>query len=210
MGNKREAIDWAGIEVDYRAGVMSDRLIGKKYGVSHTAIQKRAKAEGWTRDLKARIRQKAEEKVASAAVAKKVASGSDPGKVATERVTVEANATLQANLTLEHRSSLGRLKAQVEGLAEELRQKSLTADERANMMVMIKDAIGPNVDEKRLKDIVNTFFKSLQLDVRIEGVRKLVAAMGELIKLERMVYGVSDVPEPEETYEARLLRLADS
>ena len=47
---ENEPIDWAGIERDYRAGVMSVREIAKWYGVSHTAINKRAKADGWTRE----------------------------------------------------------------------------------------------------------------------------------------------------------------
>lgn len=40
-------IDWAGIEKDYRAGVMRIREIARWYGVSDTAIRKKAKAEGW-------------------------------------------------------------------------------------------------------------------------------------------------------------------
>jgi hypothetical protein len=51
VANKEnKPIDWAGIEKDYRAGVMSIREIAKWYGVSHTAINKKAKAEGWTRE----------------------------------------------------------------------------------------------------------------------------------------------------------------
>ncbi|MBL0374025.1 hypothetical protein JJB09_18550 [Rhizobium sp. KVB221] len=42
-------IDWVGIERDYRAGVMGIREIARWYGVSDTAIHKRAKADGWTR-----------------------------------------------------------------------------------------------------------------------------------------------------------------
>jgi hypothetical protein len=51
---ENEPIDWKGIERDYRAGVMSIREIAKWYGVSHTAINKRAKAEGWTREAQPR------------------------------------------------------------------------------------------------------------------------------------------------------------
>ncbi len=47
--NNKKPIDWAGIERDYRAGVMGVREIARWYGVSDTAIHKKAKAEGWTR-----------------------------------------------------------------------------------------------------------------------------------------------------------------
>lgn len=52
MPKENKPIDWAGIERDYLAGVMSVREIAKWYGVSHTAINKKAKIEGWVRAQK--------------------------------------------------------------------------------------------------------------------------------------------------------------
>lgn len=49
MNKKNKPIDWAGVEKDYRAGVMSIREIAKWYGISDTAIHKKAKADGWER-----------------------------------------------------------------------------------------------------------------------------------------------------------------
>lgn len=49
MRKKTKAIDWKAIERDYRAGVMSIREIAKWYGLSDTAIHKKAKADGWER-----------------------------------------------------------------------------------------------------------------------------------------------------------------
>ena len=45
-------IDWEGIERDYCAGVMGVREIARWYGVSDTAIHKKAKAAGWKRKAK--------------------------------------------------------------------------------------------------------------------------------------------------------------
>ncbi|MGX9080421.1 hypothetical protein ACWTQY_31690, partial [Klebsiella pneumoniae] len=45
------APDWERIELDYRAGVKSLREIADGSGVSHVTISKRAKKEGWVRDL---------------------------------------------------------------------------------------------------------------------------------------------------------------
>jgi hypothetical protein len=50
--NNDKPIDWEGIERDYCAGVMGVREISRWYGVSDTAIHKRAKAEGWIRQEK--------------------------------------------------------------------------------------------------------------------------------------------------------------
>jgi hypothetical protein len=41
---KKAAPDWERIEADYRAGLLSVREIAAAHGVSHTAIQKRAKS----------------------------------------------------------------------------------------------------------------------------------------------------------------------
>lgn len=39
--------DWSAIERDYRSGDTSIRSLAEKYGVSHTSINKKAKADGW-------------------------------------------------------------------------------------------------------------------------------------------------------------------
>ena len=47
---KRTALDWIAIEGAYRAGVESVRAIAETHGISETAIRKKAKALGWSRD----------------------------------------------------------------------------------------------------------------------------------------------------------------
>lgn len=49
MAKKDKPIDWAAVERDYRAGVMSNREIARWHGLSETAIRKKAKAEVWVR-----------------------------------------------------------------------------------------------------------------------------------------------------------------
>lgn len=49
MPKTDKAIDWAGIERDYRDGRMSVREIARWYSVTDGAIRKRAKKDGWER-----------------------------------------------------------------------------------------------------------------------------------------------------------------
>jgi hypothetical protein len=47
-----KTIDWERIEADYRAGLLSVREIAASQGVSHVAIAKRAKRDGWKREAR--------------------------------------------------------------------------------------------------------------------------------------------------------------
>ncbi|CAI2464498.1 Uncharacterised protein [Serratia ficaria] len=66
--------DWEAIESAYRAGLMSVREIASQHGISHTAINKQAKKEGWERDLKAKIKAKADTLVSRREVSKQVST----------------------------------------------------------------------------------------------------------------------------------------
>jgi hypothetical protein len=56
---KQREHDWILIQKDWKAGLLSMEAIGKKYGMSRQAIHKRAKAEGWKRDLSDEVRREA-------------------------------------------------------------------------------------------------------------------------------------------------------
>lgn len=48
---RNQSVDWHAVEADFRAGLYrSVRALSRAHGVSHTAIAKRAEAEGWTQD----------------------------------------------------------------------------------------------------------------------------------------------------------------
>lgn len=71
MAEKR-FVDWELIEKSYRAGIKTLRQIGEEFGVSHTAINKRAQKSGWLRE--ARRHENADRSVAVADVGDEFAS----------------------------------------------------------------------------------------------------------------------------------------
>ena len=50
----KSGADWERIELDYRAGVKSLREIASEHGITEGAIRKRARRDGWERDLSVR------------------------------------------------------------------------------------------------------------------------------------------------------------
>ena len=99
-------IDWERIEADYRAGILSLREIADGSGVSHVTISKRAKRNGWTRDLSAKIQAKAEALVNKALL-------TEPVNALTknqEQATIEAGAEAVARVKLSHRQDINRLR----------------------------------------------------------------------------------------------------
>lgn len=51
MATRNSSIDWSRIEIEYLAGEDSVREIADRHSISHTAIQKRAKALKWERKV---------------------------------------------------------------------------------------------------------------------------------------------------------------
>jgi len=111
---KRKDVDWLGIEADYRAGALAIKVIGAKYGISHTAIIKRARKDGWIRDLAGVINKVAKERMTrNAGLGFRGGNLDDKGnrtdaEHAVFRATVETAAEAMIRLVRQHRATLQR------------------------------------------------------------------------------------------------------
>lgn len=104
-------IDWEAIEREYRANQLSVSEIARQYGISHTAINKRAKAETWTRDLAKTVRQTVRAKLVS-----------DEVSEANARETIEIAALRGVQVVRSHQRALSQLNAIGDILATRLAQ----------------------------------------------------------------------------------------
>lgn len=118
----KRKIDWVGIKNHYRAGLLSIREIASLHGISHTTIQRHVKAEGWTRDLKAKVHAKADALVLKQDNSEAVATSNsvESQTPQSEKVIVESNAKVIADVRLEHRAFMTRFRKIYEKLVAEL------------------------------------------------------------------------------------------
>jgi hypothetical protein len=185
----KKAPDWERIEHDYRAGILSVREIAQAQGVSHTAINKKAKAQKWERDLKAAIQAKADALVSKREVSAQVSTE----QLATDRAIIEANAEVIANVRLGHRKDIGRARRLAMDLLGELEGQSADPGlfEELGEMLRREDDRG---QDKR-NDI---YMKVISSVGRIDSMKKLAETLQKLVGLERDAY---DIAPPKQDHE---------
>lgn len=181
--------DWEAIESAYRAGVMSIREIASQYEITHQAISKRAKKEGWERDLKAKVKARAENLVAKREVASLVATE----KAISERQLIEANAEVIANVRMEHRDDIRRARELTNNLFDELSAEcaDVPALRKLGELMFSPDDNGRD----KLNDIYHSI---ISLPERVKSAKSLSETFKNLVGLERQAYGLDDV-QPNKT-----------
>lgn len=154
----RKQIDWEMVEREYRAGKLSLREVARNHGCSDTAIRKRARTEGWSRDLS----QKIDEEVRSKLVRSEVRTPSP-----TEKEIVEAVSARSADIITTERKDIQALRQHEEDLLRELSAEptklylstyrgqivekvvSLTVSERANTLMMLTTVRAKRIELER-------------------------------------------------------------
>ena len=174
--------DWVVVEKDYRAGLLSDRQIGEKYGVSHGSVQQQAKKRGWSRNLVGRSVAKAEEKLAREELASKLANET---KVASEKELVDSTSDVMVQIMLGHRTDAGRLRRVVTALLEKV-EAIVTESE---LFAQI-GTICASPDENGIDKINELYHKVIALPSQTDSTKKLAETMKILIELERKIFKI--------------------
>lgn len=182
---KRE-IDWEAVELDYRAGIKTLRVMAEEHGVSHVSIQKRATKNGWARDLQAKIKQKTEALVTKMAVTKEVTSE----RVVTENAIVTANAEMRATVLFRHRKDFERLQSMCESMSDELEIQAVCKQEVTRLAEIV--AMAENGDKEDAEYAMKVISKTLGLSNRADTFKKLIDAKKTLVALEREVMGIDE------------------
>lgn len=169
----RSHADWERIEREYRAGQFSVSEIGRLCGVSHTAINKRAKKHGWARNLTARVR----EEVSARLVAEEVSPE-------TTREAIDVAASRGVELVRSHRQDIRSSRDMFRALLGELQGTTAHHDE-------IDMAIEDEKDGKRRV----AMHRAVSLPSRSRVMLDLAGALKTLVGLERQAFNI-DEPVP--------------
>lgn len=179
---KKAAPDWERIEADYRAGILSVREIAASQGISHAAISKRAKRDGWDRDLAKRIQAKAEALVTTRTVTTEVTNE----QAVTDRVIVEGNAEVIANIRLAHRSDIARSRRLAMSLLGELESVTENRELFEQLGEMLRSP-----DERGNDKRNDLYQKVISSTGRVSSMKQLSETLKTLIGLEREAYGIT-------------------
>lgn len=175
--------DWEAIESAYRAGVQSVREIASQHGITHGAINKRAKRDGWERDLKAKIKAKADALVSKREVSTLVSTE----KVVSERILIEANAEVIANVRMEHRGDIRRARTLTNSLLEELESECSDVAALNDLGELLR-----REDDKGMDKLNDLYHKIISLPGRVKAMKDLADSLKNLIALERQAYSLDD------------------
>lgn len=184
---KKPAVDWDQVEIDIRAGILTDRQIGDKHGRSHGAIQQYAKKHNIERNLGERIRQRTQTKLAKAVLAKET---SQPTDKVSERQTVEFAAEVQTTIVLKQQGRIGRHLALSQSLLAELESQTIDRVLYEQLGELMES---PDKNGDKLNDL---YRKVISTSQRIDSHKKAVETEKALIALERQAFGIGDAIEP--------------
>lgn len=182
MTAEKKQRDWERIEAQYRANTLSLREIASEHGITEGAIRKKAKTEGWERDLSAKVKAKAD------ALVRKEQVRSEVRKEATEseKQVVEIEAQVQARIRLSHRKDIERNRNLLRKLVDELEQQTDNMDLLRKLGELMYDP-----DEKGKDRLNEVYHAVISLPERTKTMKALGETLKVLIGLEREAYGIA-------------------
>ena len=176
-------IDWERIELDYRAGIKTLRQIADEHGISHVAVAKRAKRDGWTRDLAGKIQAKADELVNKSLVTSAVTAET---KIA-EKAVIDANAQAVADIRLAHRSDIRRARNLTNSLLAELEAQT---DPSTLAMLHELGEMLRNEDDNGQDRRNDLYTKVISLSERSKTMKTLADSLRVVVDMERTAFSM--------------------
>lgn len=172
--------DWEAIERAYRAGSLSIRTIAERQGVSDTAIRKKAKVQGWARDLSDQVRKEVRSKLVRGEVRNDQGANCE-----LDAEIIEEAAEEGARVVRSHRRDIRK----ATNLANLLMDDLLSTIQRREE---IEDAIIDETDEDNNGMRRASMLAAVALPSNSKTLFQLSSAMKNLQVLERQAFGLDE------------------
>ena len=177
----KQPTDWESVKNEFRAGQLSNSEIARQHGISEGTIRKRAKKEGWKKDLRQRVKQAVRTELVREPHARTRA------EVRTEEEIVETAAQRGAGVIKMHRKDIGCGRAIVGVLFERLAE---AAESRGELEEAVREATKGDASLTRY----NALMKAISLPAHAAVLQQLSLALKLIIQLERQAYSLETKP----------------
>ena len=196
---KTTNIDWAKAERFYRAGIITNKQIGEKCGCTRQAVERRARVEGWTRNLQSSIQRIASRQLHHATLADAI-----PEKPSEPAKQSDAPPIVSAPVATPDTHARERLdEALVEAAARELVEVTqVHRIEAARLIGIARDLGGKLADlvhgraiafEAKTKDGTKVRFPFLgDHESPSDALGKISRALAKLVDIERKAFGMDE------------------
>lgn len=185
MAEPRKACDWEAVERDYRAGIFSIREVGRLHKLSEGAIRKKAKEQGWERDLAEKVKARTATKL----VRSLGTQGGTQAQRANDDQIAEGAADVLVALVRDHRRDISNGRNVVGTLWRELQE---AGENRQELEQSIESETKD--DTKRRA----TMLRAVSLASRATVASNLAVALKNLVGIERQAFGLENGLPPSE------------
>lgn len=155
--------DWVAIESAYRSGSLSVRAIAEQNSITDTAIRKRAKKEGWMRDLTDEVRRETRNKL----VREEVRNGGSREPKPTDSDIIDVASDAAASVVISHRYGLARWRVIADKLCDALSAMDVGPDNLSDFSRALNSGVDAQL--KVIKGERQAY--SLDVEAEVEGTR---------------------------------------
>lgn len=195
------AIDWDAIERQYRLGQKTAQQLAGEFKVAVSSITRRAKSHGWVMD-----KSKDVEATTNSLLIQNASGNANPNATPSA-AEIKVAAQTNANVVLEHRSGLKRLRELRDKLLKEV---EIVTDNRElfEQLGELLDESGPDANGTWRRDRLNELYrKVISLTERVDNAKKIAEIDEKIRKGEREAFGIDKGEEKTSEVDELLKRI---
>ncbi len=178
--------DWASIEKDYKAGIMTVTAIARDAGIADATIRVHAKKHGWKRTIIHKVRRKTTEAVLRSIAETGTMTHANDSSIQRapldEAAIIDLAVRTQVEVIRDHRKAAGHGRSLTYRMLDEL-------DATTSNINQLADEINDSTDDGKRRAAM---MKAISLPSRAATMRDLATAAAKWVAVERQAFGILD------------------